>query len=490
MPTSVPPPVFTPTGLVIPSEPDILTGVQDDLNAAFGGGLNPGLNTPQGQLASSITAEIANANTVFATFVNQVDPDTATGFMQDAIARIYFLNRNPALPTTVNCQCVGAFETPIPVGAQVQDTSGNVYACTQAGSIPIGGSITLPFANVVTGPIPCPASTVTTIFLAIPGWDSVNNSSPGATGTNVESPAAFEYRREQSVGINAQGSIPAVAAKVFAVPGVLDLFVTQNNTGTPVSGAINGNPNSTAFPVDANSLYVAVTGGDAQAVANAIWAATNVGAAYQTSFVGTGSQAAGVVTIATTVSGFLEVGMTLSGAGVDPSTVITSFGTYTVVSGVGTLNVSTSATHSTAAVTGSQEGVAGATLVVETVTDNSGYNIPVPAYIVSYINPVATSVYFSVNISNSSLLPSNIVSLVQQAILAQFNGTNGGLRARIGAQILASTFYGPVQLIGAEVSILSIFIAFTSAPVSGVIVQMGIDQQPACVSANIAVNLI
>ena len=69
--TNVPVPVFTPTGLVIPQEAAILEGVQEDYNAAFGGNLNPALNTPQGQLCSSTAAMIANANTVFATFVNQ-----------------------------------------------------------------------------------------------------------------------------------------------------------------------------------------------------------------------------------------------------------------------------------------------------------------------------------------------------------------------------------------------------------------------------------
>lgn len=287
--TNVPTLEFTPTGIVLPPESAILAGVQLDQSAAFGGLLNPALNTPQGQLATSTTAIVNNANVEFATFVSQVDPDTATGAYQDAIARIYFLERNPAVPTSVNCQCVGAFGTPIPLGAQVQDTSGNVYLCTQAGSIPVGGTVTLPFAAAVAGPTACPANTVTAIYQAIPGWNSVNNSSPGVAGANVETPAAFEYRRKQSVGINAQGSLPAVYAKVFDSANVIDVFVTQNNTGSTVSGAINGNPNSTSFPVAAHSLYVAAVGGDAQDVANAIWAATNIGAAYQTAAGGAGA---------------------------------------------------------------------------------------------------------------------------------------------------------------------------------------------------------
>jgi Baseplate J-like protein len=489
--TNVPTPTFTPTGLILPQEAAILAGVQQDYNAAFGGNLNPQLTSPQGQLCSSTAAIIANANTIFATFVNQIDPDTATGFMQDAIGRIYFLDRNPAVPTVVNVLCTGAFETPIPVGALAKDTSGNIYSCTEAGTIPVGGSITLPFANVVPGPTACPANTVTTIYQAIDGWESVNNSSPGVIGANVESPAAFEYRREQSVGKNAQGSIPAIYAACFGVPNVIDVFVTQNNTGATISSAINGNPNSTSYPVAPHSIYIAVTGGAAQAVANAIWAATNIGAAYQPIFSGTGSQSASVVTISANPGGAsvsrIEVGMTLAGA-VGAGTVVTSFGTYTNTTGTGTLNVTTSGTHASGAITGQQIGSAGATLVSETVQDNSGYNPPYPEYQVNYINPVSTPIYFAVSLAASTLLPANIVTLVQQAIIAQFTGqTQGSIRERIGSQILASRYFGPIQAIGNEVSILTITIGFNSS-VGDASLQMGIDQEPTISATNIAVT--
>ena len=54
MPTSssVPAIVFSATGLVLPDESAILAGVQADMNAAFGGNMNAGLSTPQGQLFS------------------------------------------------------------------------------------------------------------------------------------------------------------------------------------------------------------------------------------------------------------------------------------------------------------------------------------------------------------------------------------------------------------------------------------------------------
>lgn len=274
MTTNVPPIVFTPAGLILPQESDILAGVQADLNDAFGGNLSPALSTPQGQIASSQTAVIADTNALFAEFVSQVNPDTASGFMQDAIARIYFLNRSPGLPTTVECLCVGAFGTSIPVGAQVQDTSGNRYACTQAGVIPVGGSITLTFASILNGPTACPLNTVTTIYQAIPGWNTVNNPSAGTVGANVETQAAFAYRRQQSVALNAHGSLPAIYAAVFNVPGVIDVYVYENVTSAPISvGATN-------YSMAAHSLYVAAVGGASADIAQAIWSKKDVGCGY------------------------------------------------------------------------------------------------------------------------------------------------------------------------------------------------------------------
>ncbi len=60
--TSVPPVEFTPEGLVVPTDAEILAGVQADYNLAFGGNLSPALETPQGQLITSTSAAIADAD--------------------------------------------------------------------------------------------------------------------------------------------------------------------------------------------------------------------------------------------------------------------------------------------------------------------------------------------------------------------------------------------------------------------------------------------
>lgn len=272
MTTAVPPIQFLPTGLFVPQESAVLVGVQTDINNALGGGVNPALNTPQGQLATSTAAMQADSNAVFAKFVNQVDPDTAADAMQDAIGRIYFMERNPGLPTAVQVLCTGGFGVTVPAGLRLQDTSGNQYICVLAGQIPIGGNITLPFECTVLGPTPCPANTVTTIVGPAPnGLDTVNNPTPGVPGALVESRAAFEFRRQQSVALNAHGSIQAIGAAVFDVPNVIDVYAIENFTNATVEvGATN-------FPLVAHSIFVGVVGGDPVAIANAIFSKKNDG---------------------------------------------------------------------------------------------------------------------------------------------------------------------------------------------------------------------
>lgn len=263
MASTVPRPTFGPTGFVIPDPTDILSACVNDTVTAFGGGLNPSLATPQGQLASSWAAVINNVNETFQFYTQQVDPAYADGRMQDAIARIYFLERKPPLPTVVEALCVGGTGTVIPVGSLAQAADGNLYTCTQAGTIGVSGSVTLTFECNTPGAIGCPAGSLNTIYQTINGWDSVTNPTDGVIGQDVESRRDFEERRFDSVANNALGFLPAVLGAVWKIDGVIDAYVTENFTDNPI--VVGG------VTIAAHSLYVAVTGGAAADVAKAIW---------------------------------------------------------------------------------------------------------------------------------------------------------------------------------------------------------------------------
>src|SRR5208282_3165014 len=107
MTTNVPSPSFGATGFQPASTPAILTGVEEDLNASFATTFDFNLNTPQGQLASSLAAIIANVQQLLAYYSTQTDPNYAEGRMQDAIGEIYGMTRNPAEPTQLTINCVG-----------------------------------------------------------------------------------------------------------------------------------------------------------------------------------------------------------------------------------------------------------------------------------------------------------------------------------------------------------------------------------------------
>lgn len=272
MTTNVPLPSFGDAGFTSPEELDIRDGVFADINTAFGGNLNPSPSTPQGQLATSFAAIIGAFNDLFVDFTNQVDPAYASGRMQDAIARIYFLSRQGATPTVVTARCYGATGVVITVGALAKATDGTIYQALTSETISVAGYADVQFGALTPGPIACPAGSLNMIYRTIPGWDSVENLTDGIPGQEQESTADFEERRALSVAQNAVGILPAVRAAVLGVPGVVDAYVTENDTGTDeVIGSQT---------VLAHSIYVAVEGGTDEDVALAIWGKKPPGCAY------------------------------------------------------------------------------------------------------------------------------------------------------------------------------------------------------------------
>jgi uncharacterized phage protein gp47/JayE len=406
MSTNVPSIQWLPTGPLSPQESAILQGRQEDINAAFGGNLNPALNTPQGQLATSDTAIIADKNAALVYLASQMDPDTAADEFQDAIGRIYFMEREPGTPSTVQCLCTGAFNTTINAGAQAQDTSGNFWVCQQTGVIPIGGSVTLPFACTALGPTAIPANVVTIIVTGIAGWDAINNPLAGAVGANVESRAAFEYRRQQSVALNGQGSPPAIGAAVADVANVIDSFVVENFTNATVGiGATN-------YPVVAHSVYVAAVGGAPSDIARAIFSKKDPGC---------------------NMNGNTTVTIQ------DPNPVYTS---------------------------------------------------NPPSYTYTYNIPTNTAFAFAVQIQNSANLPANIVTLVQNAIVASFTGADGSARARINSTVLAGKFYVAVAGIGPTVNCISILLNIKPGSPTLNNITVGIDQFPTLQPSDVSVSLV
>lgn len=273
--TNVPSPTFGANGFQVASTQAILTGVQADIQAAFGKALNFNLNTPQGQIASSETGIVANTQQTFALLAQQFDPNYAQGTFQDALAAIYFIQRKPAQPTTLTVDCIGGgngVAVALTAGiAQISDESGNLYTLLTTISLPAGGGTVVgSFACVTPGPIPVPTGeTPIAIYTTTPGWDGVTLVS-GIEGVDVESRQAFEQRRQDSVAGNSIGPIGPIIAAVAALAGVVDYFGYNNNTaGSVTVGGVS---------IAANSILITVAGGTPSQIVQAIFSKKGPGA--------------------------------------------------------------------------------------------------------------------------------------------------------------------------------------------------------------------
>ena len=531
MPTNIPAPVLSPTGYVIPTTAAINAGVVADINAAFGNNLNPAANTPQGQLATSETAVVADADAQFLLLSNMLDPAYAFGRWQDGIGRIYYLTRIPAESSVASCTCYGATGTVIPIGAQAIDTGGNIWLSTQGGTIPAGGNIVLNFACLITGAIPCPINAVNAIYKSITGWDSITNLTAGTQGNDVESRASFETRRAASVAINAQGTLPAITGNVFALPGVIDVYAIQNvlpvTSGVVATGSISGTTltitavsSGTNLTGSISGTTLTVTAISSGSVYGGMWltgTGVTLGVKIVSQLTGSsGSTGTYSINMTQTISSEsllaswdrVTSGMTLTDGGVNiaDSVTIQSLGTGT--GGLGTYILGKSNTVSSQSLTISWGGVpliansiyvsvyggvstdiasaiwtkmsAGCNMngntTVSVPDTANGYISPLPTYPVTFEIPTTTSVVFSVNIQNNQQVPSNYSTLVQNAINQSFNGLDGGSRMRQGSWIFASRFYANLLALGSWMQIISVNIGLVTANETSLL--MNINQMP------------
>lgn len=270
--TNVPSVEITDTGVSVPETSEVLAGVLQDYNAAFGGNLNiTSVSTPQAYLAAETTACITAVNAALAYIFNSVDPAYASGRMQDAIARIYFITRRAATYTTVTALCTGQPGVTLPAGSQATDDNGYTYSSVADAVFGTDGTVEVIFQCDTAGAIACAAGSLTHIQVAVYGWDAITNETAGIAGSEEENREDFENRRYESVAINATGTVAAIRAAVLNLDEVTDCYCVDNPTNETVAYG------ATDYELAPHSVYVAVVGGDDDEIAQAIWTKKDLG---------------------------------------------------------------------------------------------------------------------------------------------------------------------------------------------------------------------
>lgn len=271
---SIPALQVTDQGIVAPATNDVIKGLWEMFKEAFGHDLNTAMNTPQGQLVTSLAAIITDERNQMINLLNQFDPRYAQGIWQDGLGYIYFMTRKQATHSNVDLLLTGLAGTTIKAGTQFVDDNGQAWQLTQATVIANNGQVTAHALCTVAGNINAAADTITTIPKAISGLDRVTNPSAAMAGVKEESRLDFEKRRHASVAINSKNTNASTYGAIADLPDVKDVYVVDNPTDETISVG------ATHYPVIRNSILVAVMGGDDERIARTILTKAGSGCSF------------------------------------------------------------------------------------------------------------------------------------------------------------------------------------------------------------------
>jgi uncharacterized phage protein gp47/JayE len=269
------------TGFSVSEVTDIRSDLATEWINAFKETGRPDLNTdpetPQGQIIDSETAAIHQKDSELAFLANQFNPKTSSGIWQDALGKIYFLTRKQAINSEAVCTLTGRLNTVVPAGAQIR-SSYDQTLWTLAEDVTINTLVNDTYTAQGTftcqtaGAVVAGAGTLNQIVTTVAGWDTVSNTNAALVGSEVETQAAFENRRYNSVAKNSRSAEASVYARVADISDVIATYVTGNRTN--IAKTVDG------YTLSPHSIYVAVIGGEDEEIAQAIYNSLSAGCDY------------------------------------------------------------------------------------------------------------------------------------------------------------------------------------------------------------------
>lgn len=247
----------TTTGLIVPDTGDILTNTQNEYKSIFGADLIVSPSTPQGVLITAETiarTEVVNNNAAVA---NQFNPNISGSVFLWSIGALTGLEPPVGTPTFVSGVTIaGVPFTVIAAGVQAQTPAGDIFESLATVTIPAGGTITVDFQSLETGPIPCAINALRQIVTPILGWETVRNSEAGLPGVAALSDAAYRILRNNTLALQGSGLIFAIKSRVSAISGVQSMSIIENFNSLP------------------KGMLISITGGST--LAGEIWGLTTL----------------------------------------------------------------------------------------------------------------------------------------------------------------------------------------------------------------------
>lgn len=260
----------TPAGLVTVDSSEIREELEEAYKQALGGEISTDSGTIEGYLIDNDTKFLTYAQQEAANIANSFSVLTAKGRALDVVAGLWGYYRKAGEKTVVNAVLTGSSGTVINAGsiAAAGDVQYNLLDTVTIGTT---GTVSAQFQCAESGAVTCPPSALNEIITTTSGWDAVTNNQAGIVGYDEEIDEQFRARITANwLNIRSTGTLGAIMDSVAQLNGVLSAIVRENMTNNEISI-----DNVTLSP---HSIYLAVVGGDAEAIAKTLYNKKTAGA--------------------------------------------------------------------------------------------------------------------------------------------------------------------------------------------------------------------
>ena len=229
---------FTPKTLT-----EIQNGIKSKLEV-----LSPGFDfsteSPDGQLIEIMSFELSQAWNELNLVYRSYDPQQATGAALRNLGLITGIIYGSATRSQATIDVSGTAGVVVPAGSLVSDADGNDFATNFDVAIP--GSVQA--VAVLSGPIPVPAGTLTTIKTVITGWTGSAQPIEGTVGATAQTEQAFRNIRNRTVLRNYTGNVDTTQARLYEL-GLEQVAVLHNDQPILVGGIAANSIAVTISPV-------------------------------------------------------------------------------------------------------------------------------------------------------------------------------------------------------------------------------------------------
>lgn len=270
----------TSSGVIVPNDAEVLSGIQKKFQEIFGAEIDLSAETPVGRLIEAFAVTIKTTLGVTAQTANQFNINEATGIYLDAIAQVYDLQRVAGTRTNITIRCYfsdnDGMEVVVKAGSRIMSSAlGKTFvvdspiSSSTAEEDEMGRKFSVGTATAEEiGPIVVQEGTVNSIQSQTTGWIGVSNIGPNYIGTDQETDEEFRERIKLSrpVGV---GFDTHLGASLNRIEGVKSACILENATGTAqVKKGVTIPPHSIYVGVDCietDSLLMEIAMGLARA---------------------------------------------------------------------------------------------------------------------------------------------------------------------------------------------------------------------------------